>query len=113
MTTYTLTLTVPVEYEKSGRTERSFKPVGFVFENTKRDTGETSSPSGSTSRSPSPSWSPSSASLARTASRHSRTETLPGAASRRPVSDGRHGRGFPPPACSGRGLAGGEPDARP
>ena len=39
MTTYTLT--VPVEYEKSGRTERSFKPVGFVFENTKRDTGET------------------------------------------------------------------------
>ena len=38
MTTYTLT--VPVEYQKNGRTERTFKPVGFVFENTRRETGE-------------------------------------------------------------------------
>jgi uncharacterized protein (DUF736 family) len=39
MTTYVLT--VPVEYKKNGRTERSFRRVGAVFENAKSDTGET------------------------------------------------------------------------
>lgn len=39
MTIYVLT--VPVEYKKNDRTERSFRRVGAVFENTKSDTGET------------------------------------------------------------------------
>ncbi len=39
MTTYTVT--VPVEYQKNGRTERSFRRVGAVFENTRKETGET------------------------------------------------------------------------
>ena len=39
MTAYTLT--VPYEFTKNGRTERRFRRVGAVFENTRRDTGET------------------------------------------------------------------------
>ena len=39
MTTYTLT--VPYEYQKNGRTEKSFRRVGAVFTNTRQTTGET------------------------------------------------------------------------
>ena len=39
MTTYTLT--VPYEYQKNGSTERRFRRVGAVFENTRQNTGET------------------------------------------------------------------------
>ena len=39
MTAYTLF--VPVEYQKAGRTEKSYRRVGAAFENTRRDTGET------------------------------------------------------------------------
>lgn len=39
MTTYTLN--VPYEFTRDGRTERRYRRVGAVFENTRRDTGET------------------------------------------------------------------------
>ena len=39
MTTYTLN--VPYEFTRQGRTERRYRRVGAVFENTRRDTGET------------------------------------------------------------------------
>ena len=39
MTTYTLN--VPYEFTKNGRTERRYRRVGAVFENIRRDTGET------------------------------------------------------------------------
>ncbi|WP_282610810.1 hypothetical protein [Pelagibius sp. Alg239-R121] len=34
-------LTVPVEYQDNGTTKTTFRRVGVVFENTRRDTGET------------------------------------------------------------------------
>ena len=39
MTTYTLT--VPYEFTRNGETQRRFRRVGAVFENTRRETGET------------------------------------------------------------------------
>ena len=39
MTTYTLT--VPYEFTRGGETQRRFRRVGAVFENTRRETGET------------------------------------------------------------------------
>ena len=39
MTTYTRT--VPSELTRNGRTERRFRRVGAVFENTRKETGET------------------------------------------------------------------------
>ena len=38
MTTYTLN--VPYEFTKNGRTERRYRRVGAVFENTRKETGE-------------------------------------------------------------------------
>ena len=39
MTHYTLT--VPVKYDDNGTEKTTYRRVGAVFENTKRDTGET------------------------------------------------------------------------
>ena len=35
------TLTVPVKYDDNGTEKTTYRRVGAVFENTKRDTGET------------------------------------------------------------------------
>jgi uncharacterized protein (DUF736 family) len=54
------TLTVPVKYDDNGTEKTTYRRVGAVFENTKRDTGETFLTLKLDFPLVSPSWSPSS-----------------------------------------------------